>query len=362
VITVGVDLAPLLGQRTGIGVAVEGMMRSLGSHPDLSLVAWGLTGTGWRRLAGALPGSRSARAPMPAGPLLRVWARTDHPNVEWWTGPIDVVHGTNFVVPPARRAARVVSVWDLSALRFPELSTPTARRYPQLVRRAIERGATVHTASHAMADEIVLHLRAEPERVRVCPLGVDLPAVSAPGPSTDGPPYILALGTAEPRKDLPGLVSAFDRLATRHPAVELHIVGPAGWGEAELTGAIARARHRARIRRLGWVADVSATLRGATVLAYPSRYEGFGLPPLEAMAQGVPVVATAAGAIPEVLGDAALLVPPGDPERLAEALDEVLRDPDERERLVSAGRARAARYPWSATGDALMALYRDLAS
>jgi alpha-1,3-rhamnosyl/mannosyltransferase len=158
------------------------------------------------------------------------------------------------------------------------------------------------------------------------------------------------------------LVAAFDMLAGDHPGLELRIAGPRGWGEADLERAIVGATHRDRIRRMGWVEDVRALLAGAAVFVYPSRYEGFGLPPLEAMALGVPVVATSVGSLPEVLGDAALLVPPGDPDALVAALAQVLGDDALRGRLAAAGRDRVAAYSWPAAADALVATYRDLRS
>ena len=369
---VAVDATPTLGARTGIGVAVTGMLRALATRPELDLVAYGLTFAGRKLLASAvppgvgLPAGGRGRVPMVAGALVRVWDRGDWPPVEWWTGRVDVVHGTNFVVPPSTRAARVVSVWDLTALRFPELCTPAARRYPALVRRAILGGAVAHTASRAVADEIVELLGAPGDRVRVIPPGID--RLDGPGrhlrsrglPSR-GPPYVLGLGTVEPRKDFPGLVRAFDLLAGRDPDVELRIAGPSGWGEADLAKAISTARHRDRIMRTGWVADTAALIAGAAVLAFPSLYEGFGYPPLEAMALGVPGVATAVGAVPEVVGDAALLVAPGDPDALADALGRVLTDPAERDRLVEAGRRRLERFGWDAAAAALAALYQELA-
>jgi glycosyltransferase involved in cell wall biosynthesis len=181
-------------------------------------------------------------------------------------------------------------------------------------------------------------------------------------PSCTGRPYVLALGTTEPRKDLPGLVAAFDRMAGAQPDLELRIAGPPGWGEDALGLAIASATHRDRIHRLGWVADRDALLAGATVFAYPSRYEGFGFPPLEAMAVGVPVVSTRTGAIPEVLGDAALLVPVGDVDALAGALERLVVDAEERRRLIAAGSVRVARYSWTQAGDGLADLYRRVAA
>jgi glycosyltransferase involved in cell wall biosynthesis len=352
----------LVGDRTGIGVAVTGMVRELATRPEVTLVGYGLTATGWTQVRAALPASvRPSRGPMPAGALLGMWERADFPPVEWWSGHADVVHGTNFVVPPARRAARVVSVWDLTAVHHPQLCTPTARRYPRLIRRALDRGAWVHTGAASVAAEIVDYFRIHPDRVRVIPPGIDNPGPApAVKPDPGQPPYLLGLGTTEPRKDLPGLVAAFDVLAGEQPDLQLYLAGPRGWGEDDLEHAIAVAAHGDRVKRLGWLDDVGDVLSRATVFVYPSRYEGFGFPPLEAMSRGVPVVATAVGSLPEVLGDAALLVQPGHPGALADGIRRVLTDDGLRARLIAAGSTRVTAFSWRTAGDSLVGLYRDL--
>src|SRR5438477_9266593 len=143
---VAVDATPLVGDRTGVGVFVAGMLPAVAATEGVDLLAYGLTWEGRRHLPDVLPpGTVRVRAPMVAGPLLRLWSVIDAPAVEWWTGAVDVVHGTNFVVPPSRRGAEVVTVHDLTAIRFPELCTPTSLRYPGLVRRALAPGAWVHT-------------------------------------------------------------------------------------------------------------------------------------------------------------------------------------------------------------------------
>jgi glycosyltransferase involved in cell wall biosynthesis len=360
-LTVALDATPLIGARTGIGVAVEGFLRHLAERPDLELTAYGVSLRGWRELARHLPDDRVAvvSRPAPAAALLRAWGRWEWPPGQWWTGPARVVHGTNFVVPPSRRSARMVSVWDLTAVRYPELCTPTSRRYPGLVARAVATGAWVHTGAAFVAEEIMEHFKVPAERIRVVPPAVDL-TVETPTPP-GGRPYILGLGRTEPRKDFPGLIRAFDQLANDLPDLELRLAGPAGWAEAEVTAAIASARHGDRVRRLGWVGDRAGLIAGAAVFAYPSVYEGFGLPPLEAMALSTPVVATRAGAIPEVVGRAADLVPPGDTDALAGALRSALTDPAHRAALVAAGREQVARFQGAATADGLEAAYRDLA-
>ena len=172
---------------------------------------------------------------------------------------------------------------------------------------------------------------------------------------------MLAVGTIEPRKDYPLLVRAFDAVAAAHPDVALVIVGADGWGTEAFDDAVVASTARGRIVRRGYMDDtgLAAALRGAAVLAYPSRYEGFGFPPLQAMAAGIPVVATAAGAVPEVVGDGALLVPPGDGDALAARLVEALSGGEAVDALVARGRARSAEFTWERCADGLVGLYRD---
>jgi len=309
---------------------------------------------------------------MPARPLHALWARGDTPPIEWFLGATDVVHGTNFLVPPTRRAAAVVSVHDLTPLHHPELCNEATLAYPGLIRRALRRGAWVHTDSAFVANEVMEAFDADPSHVRVVHPGVPVlpvPTESAAAAVLRGvlpggiERYCLSIGTAEPRKDLPGLVRAFDVVAERQADVALILAGPPGWGEQALDVAIAGAAARERIVRTGWVTqpDLAALLARASVLAYPSLYEGFGFPPLQAMQAGVPVVATSAGSLPEVLGDAARLVEPGDHDGLVEALARCLGDEGERHRLIAAGTSWSARYSWERCGEELEALYRDAA-
>ena len=309
---------------------------------------------------------------MPARPLHALWARADVPPVEWFIGATDVVHGTNFVVPPTRRAAAVVSVHDLTPLHHPELCNEATLAYPGLIRRALDRGAWVHADSAFVADEVVEAFGADPSRcassTRAYPT---CRSDRGGGRRLCGGSFRLASsGSAWPseRPSRARTCPAWCGRSTRSPISSP--MSPSCW-PGRRAGVSRRwprpwpRRRRARrIVRTGWVEQPAwrPCSSRASVLAYPSLYEGFGFPPLQAMRAGVPVVATRAGSLPEVLGDAALLVDAGDHEALAEALVTCLGDEEERTRLIAAGTAWSARYSWERCGDGLEALYRDAAA
>ncbi len=284
----------------------------------MTVTAYALTWRGRRALADAVPkGVGAATRPIPATVVREFWDRGAlRPRAEDWTGRVDVVHATNFVAPPAR-APVIVTVHDVTFLRFPELCTGDTLRYPAMLRRALERGATIHTPSEFVAAEVRELLGAPAERVEAIHSGI--PAVADGDPATGAARagsdrYILTLGTVEPRKNLVTLVRAFDRVAAADATIRLVLAGPPGWDSARVQSAIDSIRGGERVVQLGFVSDADRAnlLAGATLFAYPSVYEGFGFPPLEAMQCGIPVVAGAAGALPEVLGDAASLVDPMD--------------------------------------------------
>jgi glycosyltransferase involved in cell wall biosynthesis len=362
---VALDATPLLGAHTGVAAFTSGAIGALAERNDMDVRAYAVSWRGRDRLPSAVPSNVTVvERPMAARPLRALWRRFDWPAIERWTGDVDVIHGTNFVAPPTRRAASVVTVHDLTPIRFPEMSTKDTLHYPGLLLRAIRRGVVVHTPSAFVAAEVVDLLGVPADRVRavhhgVPPLDAGDPAIGRTLAGSDR--YVLALGTVEPRKDLPTLVAAFDALAGSDPDVRLVVAGPDGWGAESFEASVAAARHRRQIVRLGWVGgdERSGLLAGATAFAYPSLYEGFGFPPLEAMVAGVPVVASRAGALVEVLGDAACLVAPGDVDGLAGALARLLTDDSARAELVRRGTECAAAYSWSRCGDGLVALYRD---
>jgi glycosyltransferase involved in cell wall biosynthesis len=241
-----------------------------------------------------------------------------------------------------------------------------------IIRRAVGRGAWVHCTTRAIAEEVEELFGpglADAGRIVVVPFGI--PRIGPPGPlpgdlsaRMGSAPYALALGTLVPRKNLPRLVRAFGRVGTTHPDLKLVLAGPDGPGRGAIVAAVNRLALplRERVIFAGEVGEgVRRTLlEGARVVAYPSLYEGFGFPVLEAMSLGTPVVASGAGAIPEVAGDAALLIDPHDEDALAEGLERVLDDERLRGDLVTRGRERAARFTWTETARGLRDVYRAL--
>jgi glycosyltransferase involved in cell wall biosynthesis len=369
--TVAIDVTPLLGVRSGIGAAVAEIvdaLRALEAGPDL--VPYTLSVRARLHRDAVPPNTRFV--PIPARILLKSWVRADAPSIDRWLRPAQVVHATNYLAPPSRLPT-VVSVYDCSFVRYPELCTPEVRAFEPTIRRAVARGATLHTGSEFVADEIEeifgRGLRAA-GRLVVIPLGIPSlgdaaqmpPAVAA---ALGGAPFIVAIGTLEPRKNFAHLVGAFGELAARHADVRLVIAGHDGPARPEIEAAIARLPPgtRERVVLAGGVSDAGrrALLENATLLAYPSIYEGFGFPVLEAMTAGVPVVAARAGAIPEVAGDAALLFEPTNEQNLADEMDRVMTDDTLRSELVARGRDRVHAFSWDHTARALASCYRRVA-
>ena len=285
--------------------------------------------------------------------------------------PCDVYHATNNIFPyrvPASR--RVLTIQDLTLLLFPEWHP--ADRLAMMV-PALEpavRGADhIITPSHATRNDLLKLLPADPERVSVIPDGVapifapmadgEIAAQLAPlglRPDT----YLLFMGTIEPRKNLQRLLEALEMAA---PEVgPLVLAGGRGWRDAGIRRALGRLTAAGRVRGLGYVADGlrPALLNGARAFVYPSLYEGFGLPPLEAMACGTPVVCSGVSSLPEVVGDAALLVDPEDVSALAAAMERIWRDHALRGELRRRGLARAREFTWDRTARLTLDVYRQV--
>jgi glycosyltransferase involved in cell wall biosynthesis len=377
------DVSAIPAQPAGAGRYVVELARALGTRDDVALTVVCRKGDAarWRRLA---PASRV---------LETVWApRTLRVAYEQWRlGPvvagladpaIAVHHGPHYTFPHRLgRVGAAVTVHDLTFFDHPEWhETAKVPFFQRAIRRAASEADAIVCVSEMTAERL-RRLLSPRGPVFVAPHGVDHSRFS-PAPagaeSTDAdarllegaglPPgleYVIHLGTIEPRKGVTDLVAAFDRVAGSHNELELVLAGIDGWGSAEVTRAVAACHHPDRVRRLGYVADnvVPALLRSARVVAYPSHEEGFGLPALEALACGAPLVTTSGTVMAEVAGGAAWTVTAGDPEGLAAAIEDILAAGDtELSRRRAEGIERAAVFTWERTAASHVVAYRAVAA
>jgi len=307
--------------------------------------------------------------------LARLWHRVRAPlPVEWITGPIDIFHSPDFTLPPVRRSTRtLLTVHDLSFVRDPGSAAPGLLHYlSSVVPRSVARADHILAVSQATRADLIELYHTPPHKISVLYNGVNeafkpvanparLQAVRAKygiGPT----PFILAVGTLQPRKNYARLIQALARL--RHTDLKLVIAGGQGWLFDAIFAEVGRLGLSRRVIFPGFVADADlpALYSAARVVAYPSLYEGFGLTILEAMACGTPVVTSTASSMPEVAGDAALLVSPTDVEALEAALDKALTDENLRADLIAKGYGRVREFSWGESAKQLFGIYCNLST
>jgi glycosyltransferase involved in cell wall biosynthesis len=308
--------------------------------------------------------SRTLR--LPRRLMQSCWDRWDWPPIESLVGPLDIFHGTHFVLPATRTARRVLTVHDVTFLRHPEYFSHRSLNeqwHRRELRAALNRADLVITGSACSREDLADLAGFDPARIRVVHSGVEAEFFvheADPGQAEmrsryglDGPYLAFLVGTPEPRKNLARTVEAARRGA---PGVPLVLIGPVAAITALLPG------DARGIRCLGPVpdADLPQVLHGAEVAVYPSLYEGFGFPALEALAAGTPLITSNRSALPEVVGDAAVLVNPESVEDMAHAIGSLLGDPERRRKLAARGRARAKEFSWGQAARKVLAVYREL--
>jgi glycosyltransferase involved in cell wall biosynthesis len=377
-----IDGLPLQVRSAGIAMYTAALVRALAQQQsDTEFVLFGLSDAG-RTLLRAVPaqwdvGRFPANVswtksilypaitgfPLPGPPLLPL---------ELVAGKVDLYHATNYAVPRTRRAPVVVTVHDLTLLRQPELGTPALRRLVGRLRRSVSRAARVIADSEATRRDVIELLGVSPDKARVVHLGCD--ESFGPGDARESrarvaerfaieAPYILHVGTIEPRKNLERLLEAFSRACVAAgTAHRLVLAGAQGWGYESVLAKIRTERLEDAVTLTGTVSpeDLVHLYRGADLFAYPSLYEGFGLPVVEAMACGTPVVTADVASLPEIAGDAALLVDPRDVAALADAIARGIGDSALRERLRADGLERARAFTWERCARETLAVYEEV--
>jgi len=368
---IGIDYTAAVRQGAGIGRYTRELVRALAeldrSHDYVLFAA----ASGQQPADTVWPPNFQMRSvPLSDRALAILWHRLRLPLwVELVTGSVDIFHSPDFVLPPVRRAKTLVTVHDLSFIRYPQCADVNLRTYlNKAVPRSVHRADLVLADSQSTKDDLVELLGVEPARIEVVYPGVeerfrpieDQALLEQVRKQYNLPPrFVLGLGTLQPRKNFTRLIEAYSLLVTRHPSLRLVIAGGKGWLYEEIFATVEQLGLEEKVVFPGFVADehLPALYNLADLFVFPSLYEGFGLPPLEAMASGTPVITSDASSLPEVVGEAGLMVEATDVEALAEAMKRVLEDNVLRERMIARGLEQARKFTWQRAAAKLLSLY-----
>jgi len=368
-----IDVQPAVAQRAGVGRYVLSLANSLAhcipASDSMDLVYFDFMG---RADPSGLPSRFVRPVRLVPGRLIQYsWKTLRWPPYTAFAPGADVYHFPNFILPPVRKGARcAVTIHDLSFIRHPEFAEERNLAYLRAgIQRTARSADAVLTVSSFSAREIEELLGVPRSRIHTTLLGVapffkPLPAAAAAAEVAAlgiDRPFILTVGTIEPRKNLPFLVEVFSRLRAFDGL--LVIAGSTGWKYADSIRAIENSSAATRIRRVTHVGDrlLPALYSAASAFVTTSHYEGFGLPPLEAMACGTPVISSSGGSLPEIVGEAGLVLRGFDSEEWAAALDSALADTGLRSRMTADGLKRAAGFTWRKTAEQTLQAYRSIA-
>jgi glycosyltransferase involved in cell wall biosynthesis len=354
-----VDARPLEERPTGVGRYLEGLLSAwLDQEPADSFVL-----ISPRKVH--LPARLAGRVEAAASPALpgTVWLQTAAARAARRAGA-DAFFGSLGILPLLSSLPGVATVHDLTPLLFPEWHSRKNRLgFNPFIGATVRRARRIVAVSDATRRDLVAAFPDAAPKTVVVHNGIEpeAPAALAPAPHA-GRPYVLFVGTLEPRKNVSRLVAAMESIWDRRPDFpDLVLAGGDGWGMEEFTERVAHSRHAERVARAGYLGpgERARWLANARVFAYPSLYEGFGFPPLEAMAQGTPVVGSSASSLPEVMGDTGLLPDPASVPDIAAALEKAHDDADFRRRAAAEGPRRAGTFTWAAAATKTRALFEE---
>jgi glycosyltransferase involved in cell wall biosynthesis len=292
---------------------------------------------------------------------------------EKYFGSPDILHGTNYSVYPCNNSLKVMNIYDLTFIKYPHYIDSVVKTYTERVKRCLQWTDLVITISQSSKKDIVEYLNVDPEKIYVTPLASryhpnylcadKIPELEKQVNYNFSQPYLLFVSTIEPRKNITAIISAFNYLKEKHKIEhQLILIGKKGWNYEPIFAAIENSPWKHHIHHLDYLSDelVALFYSKADVFVYPSHYEGFGLPVLEAMTLGTCVISSQTSSIPEVAGDAALLINPNEPIELAEAILKVISDSQLRQELIDKGKEQAKLFTWERTARETLKAYKSL--
>lgn len=293
--------------------------------------------------------------------------------LEKYFGFPDILHGTNYSVYPCQNSLKVMNIYDLTFIKYPNYIDSVVKTYTKRVKRCLQWTDLVLTISESSKKDIIEYLEVDPKKVYVTPLASRYypnylseeiaQSLEKQANYDFSKPYLLFVSTIEPRKNINTIITAFNFLKEKYKIEhQLILIGKKGWNYQPVFAAIENSPWRNQIHHLNYLSNelVALFYSKADVFVYPSHYEGFGLPVLEAMTLGAPVLSSNTSSIPEVTGDAAILVDPNNPVQLAEAILKVISDSQLRQELINKGKARAKLFSWERTAKETLNAYRTL--
>ncbi|MCP2727786.1 glycosyltransferase family 4 protein [Limnofasciculus baicalensis] len=376
-----VDATPISPKPSGVGLYVANLIHSLNSLQTQENFQLGITYQpglkNWLRRSLEFPNSLtpySHRYLLPFPVRITNFLLDNFPKLfplylEHYLDNPDIIHGTNYTVYPYQNSRKVLTIYDLTFIKYPNYIDSVVKTYSHRIKKCLQWTDLILTISESSKRDIIEYLNIDPNRIHVTPLASRYhPDIRVIPPTNSinynfSQPYILFVSTIEPRKNITTLISAFNYLKQTHKIDhQLILIGQKGWHYQPIFTAIENSPYKHHIHHLDYLSDevVALFYAKADVFVYPSHYEGFGLPVLEAMTLGAPVITSNTSSLPEVTGDAALLINPDDQMHLAEAILKVISDSQLRQQLIEKGKERAKLFSWERTAKETIKAYKSL--
>ena len=367
---IGFDIGPIRAGRTGVGTYSYHLLKYLLKiSPDDSFLGFS-TGMSRPDLGDMEDSLQSLHISLPTRLMYKIWEFTGIPKVDSLLKDLDLYHATNFFLPPTRKAKRVVTIHDLAFISMPELCSPKiVAPFRKCVQRVATDADAVIACSESTKDDIINLLHIDPSRITVALEAVDENFKAIEPYNADKiiagygikTPFILFVGTLEPRKNIPTLLRAFAKVMSDIPH-NLVLIGSVGWMPGEIFETIDELGISDRVVRPGYVkyCDLPAFYTAADVFVFPSLCEGFGLPVLEAMTCGCPVITSNNSSLPEVAGDAGICLDAKDVDAFAQAIRSIVDDKSLHASMIAHGRDHAKKFSWETCAHTTLDVYRRL--